>query len=165
MPKLDRVYPVGDELVDKIRIFAGAYNFALENEFDARGRRNFRYHGDEIGIISVMQGSDGFVAFYLPSDPDGAVKDGNYYRNLSKYSLNEICQSVSASRLKVVSAHIGSASVERPPELDGQTKPIPGLEVRWIHDDVWDAAIASQWTTLPSMAVGPVLHIEDEWET
>jgi len=153
------ISPATQKLVE----FTRAYHTALEAEMETRGRHSFPYHGEPVEVVATFKASDGFATFYLPSPPDDdhLIRRGHLFFDCTEYDLNTVCESVSIHRLKVASPMIGepwNVYVPTPSDTEG----IPGITLPWFHEDVRQAAMAGQLTSLPAMMISPIVNVKDD---
>ena len=149
------------EITKLILDFTNSYWSAIEEAMDKHGRDLFTAHGDKVEIVSVFQAKDGFAVFYLPVPPDPAIKRGLYlFDEYTEHTLNEICQSLTVHRLKVLQPEIG-LPVELMPSNPEDTQPIEGITAPWIHDDVRRAAMEGKLDSLPGITISPSIKVEE----
>lgn len=140
--------------------FTNSYWSAIEEAMDKHGRDLFTAHGDKVEIVSVFQAKDGFAVFYLPVPPDPSIRRGLYlFDEYAEHTLNEICQSLTVYRLKVLQPEIG-LPVELMPSPPEDTQLIQGITAPWIHDDLRHAAMEGKLDSLPGMVISPSIKVE-----
>ena len=151
------ISPATQKLVE----FTRAYHTALEAEMETRGRHSFPYHGERVEVVATFKASDGFVTFYLPVPPDDPdIERGYLVFDYTEYDLNRVCESVSTHHLKVASPMIGepwNIFVPTPSDVEY----IHEITSPWFHEDLRQAVMAGQLTSLPAMMISPIVDFKD----
>jgi hypothetical protein len=151
--------PSPEDVVPKLAAFTRQYHSEFERRLEAAGRDAFPFHGEPTRVVTIVRAADGCVVFYLPTPPDGQVQPGYYGYDLSNYSLNQICQSVSVHRLQVASPELGKPW-DSFPSITQDVPPIPEFQGPWIHEDIRRAVAAGLLTSLPGMTISPITYVQ-----
>lgn len=143
--------------IESLAQFTMAYCQEIETQLDQLGRHNLLTNQKRCFFVTAYKASDGFAVFYMPGKPNSR-NPGLFLFDYSKYTLNEILQSLHLHRLQLRVPELGVPFDFNQGPIE-ETALIPELNTYYFSDPVREAMRNGE-RYAPGLTITPIMNLE-----